>query len=232
MSHARLLAPPPLAAGRQERTVSSPPALLTGIVTEEGSPHCQITLGDRLCTAMLAASCLMQPEKGDTVILARLDHNRETDDLVVLAVLARADNSRPCRLRLPENSRFETAGNLELLAMNSLSLHGGQAMDMQTENLTLTAAQGHVRMTRLETVADTVRTWCRSLHSMGVQAQTVFHSLTQCLKISRRIVENEDETRAGKSTLIVSETVAVQAKNTITLAQDVARTDAGQIQLG
>jgi hypothetical protein len=57
-------------------------------------------------------------------------------------------------------------------------------------------------------------------------------SLTQCLGSSRRMIEGEDETRAGSSTLMVTENATLMAKNGLTLVEDTARTDAKLIQLG
>lgn len=193
---------------------------------EEGT--CRVVHGNAVFKAALAASCLMLPEKGDTVLLARLEDGRFS----VLAVLARGAESGPCRLRLPAGSRLETPGDLALAAGNSLTLHGGQGMAVHTPALSVTAEESRLHVTRLEAVADTIHSWCRSLHAVGVRAQAVYHTLTQCLTVSRRMVEKEDETRAGSSTLIVSGTATVQAANTLTLAEKVSRTDAGQIQLG
>lgn len=189
---------------------------------------CRVILGNALLKADIAASCLMLPEKGDTLLLACL----EDGGFSVLAVLARAASAGPCRLRLPAGSRLEAPGDLTLAAANALTLHGGQNMRVHTPALSVAAEESRLHVTRLEAVADTINSWCRSLQSVGVRVTAVYRTLTQCLTKSRRIVEKEDETRAGSSTLIVTETATVQAANTLTLAGEVARTDAGQIQLG
>ncbi|MDR1686339.1 MAG: DUF3540 domain-containing protein [Desulfovibrio sp.] len=185
----------------------------------------RVLCGNRAHAAHTAASCLLQPQKDDTVLLACLEDGTQ----VVLAVLFRAGEAR---ISLPAHSTLECPGRLTLRCAESLDLQSGRRMHMQTEELGVTVKNCDVRALSVKSVVSSIDVCCSTLYSYGKSALSVFASLTQCLGTSRRMVEGEDETRAGSSTLLAEDTVTVMSKNKLTLAEETARTDAKLIQLG
>jgi hypothetical protein len=188
-------------------------------------PPLRVLSGNRAFEAHTAASCLLQPRKGDTVLLACLEDGTR----VVLAVLFRTGEAR---LRLPAQSTLECSGRLTLRCGESLNLQSGRNMRLHTEELDVTAKNCGLRALSIKSVAQSIDICCHTLYSYAHSALSVFASLTQCLGTSRRMVEGEDETRAGSSTLVAEETVTVMSKNKLALAEETARTDAKLIQLG
>jgi hypothetical protein len=188
-------------------------------------PELRVLCGNRAYAARTAASCLLQPQKGDTVLIACL----EDETQVVLAVLFRAGEAR---IILPERSTLECAGSLTLRCAANLDLQSGRSMRLHTEDLDVTAKNCAVRAFSVKSIANSVDICCSTLYSFGKSALSVFSSLTQCLGTSRRMVEGEDETRSGSSTLLAEDTVTVMSKNKLTLVEETARTDAKLIQLG
>jgi hypothetical protein len=211
-----------------EHYAPSAARLVTGRVLGDADDRgCRVLLGNAAFEAGLAASCLLRPQKGDTVLLAELEDERR----LVLAVLFR-NEAMEARLRLPPESSLECPGRLSLRAGETLDLQSGGAMGLRTEDLAVTARSGALQIADLKAVADVAEVCCRAFSSLGDTALSVFRSLTQCLGSSRRMVEGNDETRAGNSTLIVEENATVMSKNGLTLAEETARTDAKLIQLG
>jgi hypothetical protein len=208
--------------------------LLTGVLLDESASEdglkaaFRVRSGNRTFEAQLAASCLMRPEQNDTVLLARLEDGAS----LILAVLYRADALSVCHLSLPRESSLECPGRLTVTTAEALALQSGQKMDLQADTLSVSAASADMRITRLTAMLNKIDACCHSLYTLGHSAQLVFRSLTQCLGSSRRMIEGEDETRAGSSTLVVTENATVLAKNGLTLVEDTARTDAKLIQLG
>ncbi|MDR0827771.1 MAG: DUF3540 domain-containing protein [Desulfovibrio sp.] len=208
--------------------------LVTGIALDEIAPAdgqnaaFRVRCGNRIFAANLAASCLMRPERNDTLLLARLEDGAN----LILSVLYRADESSLCRLRLPQDSSLECPGRLSVTTADTLALQSGKNLGLQSDALSVTAATADLRVTRLSAMLNQLDACCHSLYSLGHSARFVFQTLTQCLGSSRRMIEGEDETRAGSSTLMVTETATVMAKNGLTFAEDTARTDAKLIQLG
>ncbi|MDR2801396.1 MAG: DUF3540 domain-containing protein [Desulfovibrio sp.] len=202
--------------------------LVTGRVLDDADDSgCRVVCGNAAHEAGLAASCLMRPQKGDTVLLAEL----EDETLLVLAVLFRARQT-PARFSLPAESSLDCPGSLTVRCARALEMQSGLEMGLRAENLAVTARNGDVRIAEVRAVSDAADICCRALSTLGGTALSVFKSLTQCLGSSRRVIEGEDETRAGNSTLMVTENATVMSKNGLTLAEETARTDAKLIQLG
>ncbi|MDR0827004.1 MAG: DUF3540 domain-containing protein [Desulfovibrio sp.] len=208
--------------------------LITGLVmgentSEDGSDATfRVRCGNKTFEARLAASCLMRPERDDTTLLAHLEDGAN----VILSVLYRADAASVCRLRLPEDSKLECPGRLTVTAADDLSLQSGKSMGLQADALSLSASSADLRITRATAMLNQLDACCNFVYMLGNSARQVFQTLTQCLGSSRRMIEGEDETRAGSSTLMVTENATVMAKNGLTLVEDTARTDAKLIQLG
>jgi hypothetical protein len=213
------------AAQRQEM---QEPRLDTGRVLEAGADGpCRVNSGNAAFEAELAASCLLRPQRNDTVLLAEFaDGSR-----IILAVLFRGAATE-ARLLLPPDASLECPGRLSLRAAEALELHSGQEMGLHTGALALTAKSGDLHIAKLRAVSDVAELCCRTFSSLGDTALAVFRSLTQCLGTSSRIVEGDDQTRARNSTLLVQENATVMSKNGLTLAEETARTDARLIQLG
>jgi hypothetical protein len=202
--------------------------LATGTVLRCGADgNFRVACGNRAVETRPAASCLLRPQKDDTVLLTELEDGSH----ILLAVLFRGRKTE-ARLLLPPDSTLECPGRLALRAGDALDLQSGRKMDLRAEVLAVTAKSGALHIAEVRSVSDAVEICCRAFSSLGDTALSVFRSLTQCLGSSRRMVEGDDETRAGNSTLIVTENVTVMSKNGLTLAEETARTDAKLIQLG
>lgn len=201
--------------------------LATGKVLRTETAAFRVVCGCEAHDASLAASCLLRPQEGDTVLLAFLENGVS----VILAVLFRDETTEAC-LRLPHASAVECPGTLAVRGAAGLDLQSGGTLSLESNNLVATADTGTLHVTSVRTVSDTVELCCRSLVTLGQTALSIFRSLTQCLGDSRRIVEGDDETRAGNSTLVVDENATVMSKNGLTLAEETSRTDAKLIQLG
>jgi hypothetical protein len=202
--------------------------LVTGkVLNTEADGRFRVGCGNRAVEARQAASCLLLPQRDDTVLLAALEDGTH----VLLAVLFRSGETQ-ARLILPSESSLECPGRLSVRATEELELHSGRAMGLRAEDLAVTAQNAALHIAEVKSVSDAAEICCRAFSSLGDTALSVFRSLTQCLGSSRRMVEGDDETRAGNSTLIVTENATVMSKNGLNLAEETARTDAKLIQLG
>jgi hypothetical protein len=202
--------------------------LVTGkVLRAEAGGLCRVGAGNATFEASPAASCLLRPQRDDTVLLAEL----EDGATVILAVLFRSGQT-PARLVLPPETSLECPGRLNLLAADALELQSGRRLGLRTGELSVAAERGALHIANVRAVSDVAELCCRAFSSLGDTALSAFRSLTQCLGASRRLVEGEDETRARNSTLIVEENATVMSRNGLTLSEETSRTDAKLIQLG
>jgi hypothetical protein len=200
--------------------------LVTGRVLRAGDVL-RVVCGNAAHDAFLAPSCLLEPREGDEVLLAFLQNGAQ----VVLAVLFR-DKAAAARLRLPQDSAVECPGRLTLRGAQALDLQSGNTLRLEAEDLAVAAASATANVAALKTVSDTAEFCCRSLTTLGHTAVSVFRSLTQCLGSARRMVEGDDETHCANSSLVADQNASVVSKNSLSLAEETARTDAKLIQLG
>ena len=201
--------------------------LVTGRVTGLGDGTFHVLAGNAFHEASLAASCLLEPGENDIVLLACLENGAE----VILSVLFH-DETAAARVLLPKNSALECPGELTVRAASALDLQSGRALRLESESLDVSAMSATAAIVKVDTVFDTVKLCCRALTTLGQAAVSAFRSFTQCLGESRRMVEGSDETRCANSTLVADESAVVMSKNSLTLVEETARTDARLIQLG
>ena len=201
--------------------------LFTGRVSGGEKGAWRVLAGNALYEASLAASCLLEPEINDIVLLAGLENGQS----IILSVLFRAEGAQ-ARLNLPQDSAISCPGRLALRAAAGLELESGQELNLKSESMNLAAKEASAQIAKASALLDTAQLCCRALTTFGHNALTVFHSLTQCLGRSQRLVEGADETRCAESTLVASENATVMSKNQLNLAEETARTDAKLIQMG
>ncbi len=182
--------------------------------------------GERLA-ARTAASCLLRPEVGDTVLLAEAAGRH-----YVLAVLERkADGPM----------RIEAQGGLEVAAVDgALALSGETAVEIRSP--------GRIAATAPETCLEGQRaTWsfaevtgiARSLTAqlgrmkvVGEAIETVLDRLLLRTKRSYRFVEEGDHVRAGTIDHRAEGNLHLRAENALLHAGTIVKVDGGQIQLG
>lgn len=201
--------------------------ILTATIESVGEKEYYVVLYHQLCEAQLAASCLLKPQVGDTVLLAHI----EGGAAVILSVLYRNESSQ-AHLVLPAQSTLDCAESLTVRATAALSLQSGQAMNVDAHDLNLRSHNASANMVNVSTIADKAEMCARFLSSMGQTALSVFSSVTQCFGKSQKMVTGTDETHCQSSTLVAEEEVTTMSKNAVNLAKDTSRTDAKLIQLG
>src|SRR5579859_8052403 len=96
--------------------------LIQAKVVDAGEDICRLTGAAGSFTARRAASCLLQPGAGDTVLAAQVAGN-----IWILAVLVRGDT--PALLPLPADSTLKVAqGGLKLAVQDELTLAAGRQL--------------------------------------------------------------------------------------------------------
>lgn len=167
--------------------------------------------------ALRAESCLLQPERGDTVLVCSGVVVGVTTVSYILAVLSRTDPQRGA-LMLPGGATMTAEnGNLSISAQQ-IDMTGQQALKLQAPQLAITAVQADMRFNSLTTVAQTIT--------------TTVSRLLQKATDSFRWTQNLDESRAGRMRLQVSERLHIKAKHASMIAEGQVKIDGEKIDLG
>jgi len=173
-------------------------------------------------TCRRAASCLLRPEPGDTVMVSGPDRYR----LYLIAVVEKAD---------PSASRIEAAGDVTLTAMtggrvslessSELRLHGGRMLNM-------TASKTSCAVTEMDFSAQTTEASVGHLRFFGKAIESVVDRMVQMARTALRIVDETDQLRAGHVDHEAKETVRVHGRHTVVTGQDLVKVDSAQIHMG
>lgn len=167
--------------------------------------------------ALRAESCLLQPERGDTVLVCSGVAVGVTSVSYILAVLSRTDPQQGALLLPGGASLTADNGNLSIAARR-IDLAGQQALKLQAPDLAITAVQADMKFSNLSTIAQTITT------TVG--------RLLQKATDSFRWTQNLDESRAGRMRLQVSERLHIKAKHASVIAQGQVKIDGEKIDLG
>lgn len=201
--------------------------ILTGKIESVTSGFYQMVIDHKMRNAELAASCLLKPEIGDTVLVTLLDNGQA----VILSVLFR-DDSQKARLTLPDQSTIECKNELTIQSAASLSLQSGNNLQMDAVDLAVNSCNATANFVNLNTITDKAEVCCRLLTTLGQSAISAFKTFTQCVGQSHKMIAENEETHCKNSTLVAEENATVMGENTLTIAKDTSRTDAKLIQLG
>ena len=167
--------------------------------------------------ALRAESCLLQPERGDTVLVCGGVAVGVTSVSYILAVLSRTDPQQGA-LMLPGGVKMTAEnGNLSVAA-KQIDLSGQQALNLRAPHLAITAAQADMKFDTLSTIAQNITT------TVG--------RLLQKATDSFRWTQNLDESRAGRMRWQVSERLHIKAKHASVIAQGQVKIDGEKIDLG
>jgi len=195
----------------------------------EGAPMVRIALpGHSLpCTAAISASCLLQPEAGDRVLLCRGPDISGEDAHVwwILAVLQRGQAGAMAVLQV--------AGAAELrLQAPSLGLLAEQSLVMRTKEFELTTVRGHVQAGVMQLVASVADVVAQRLTRVAGAFHAVSKSVSEQCRVRATIVEEVDSTKAGVIRLESQQVMRLKSQQVLIDATETMRIDGEQILMG
>jgi Protein of unknown function (DUF3540) len=176
--------------------------------------------------ARRAKSCLVAPEAGDRVLVA-FGKDRQA---FVLAVLegARAGAT----LASEGDLSVKVAGRFDVTANDGVDLVSGGAISFVANAIKARAFEADLVLDRLAYVGRAVRAEVQAIKTIAAACDGVFERVTQRAKRSFRFVEEADTLKAGRIDYAADTALTMRAKNAVLAAEELAKVDAEQIQLG
>jgi hypothetical protein len=161
-----------------------------------------------------AASCLLDPQLGDTVLVA----GRQVGSLFVLAVLERSEGST-----------------------SSISAEGDLRIELRSGRFTVAATEGVdlVSATEVSLVSDRIEARARegvfaigTVRAVGTALDAVYDRLSQKVQIAFRRVVKLDRLRAGQIDYAADEMVRIHSENTVVTSEGLVKMDGKQVHIG
>lgn len=175
-----------------------------------------------------AASCLIEPQIGDTVLVCSADQGHLG---FVLAVLVQV-NPHQGQLQLPGGASIEASEGSMKLKGKTLALHSSQAMKLQTPKLNVGASQAQVQIKNAKGWFQSLDIETLRLSTTAKVITTVAKRLLERLEESFRWVDQVDQTHAGRVRTKVEGHFHVQSRHTTMRSEGHVRIDGEKIDLG
>lgn len=174
-----------------------------------------------------AASCLLQPAVGDTVLVSMAGQ-----DGYILAVLVQADPGHS-DLCVPGNVRLSaTRGTLTVTARDGLKLAGGSALMLDAKTASLNTQSLSIHAQTMQLAGDTQHSFWRNRHDVAHTHSSVATRM-ECRSQDRVTrISGNDELAAGSQRILVQGDWRVRARNADVRARKRASLDGKQVQLG
>lgn len=200
------------------RLVSAMPDGQLGVQAEDGT----------LWSCRRAASCLLKPEPGDTVLLSGPDRLR----VYLIAVIEQA-NTAMSRIDVPGNLTLAaSAGSVSIEGQGDLRLRSGGALDMHGARWTMKAEKARCEVADMRYTGESVDGTVGRLRFVGKLFETVAGRMVQMARSALRLVDETDQVRAGHLDMRAQESVSVHGKHVLMTGKELMKVDAAQIHMG
>ena len=179
-----------------------------------------------LWTCQRAASCLLMPQLGDTVLIS----GPNAEQVYLIAVIKQSS---------PTHSLIQIQGELELEAtqlsfktQEVLSLRSQDALVMQSEQVQLATDQAQFLVNDMQYVGKQVHSQIGIVRLLGKVYESIVDRLSFMSKDSFKVTENVEHNRAGTLDIQAEQSARIHANYTMLTGKDLVKVDAKQIHMG
>ena len=213
-----------------ERIEAVQPVLEYCTVVGEKDGVWTVSAGGAVYAAKRAAGCLLKPEKNDTVLLSIANGG----PCYILSVL-----ERPGRNRASSTLSFEgtvnldvRSGALRVFADEGIVMTTPEAMAMVSDEIGINARTASANVEKLSFLAQVFDGRVQKIKVIADAVDSVFRRAVQRFVTSYRYIEKHEEVQSRSTRMLVDETLTMQTKNTVHIAEEHIKIDAEQIHLG
>jgi hypothetical protein len=176
--------------------------------------------------ARRAASCLLEPEPGDQVLVSG-----RADSIYIIAVLERAGSAAARLVVHGDASLRASGGSFTLCADKDLCLSTPERLAQDSAELVVRAQKGTLLIGQLKTFGQELRASIGSVKLIGNVLETLVGKLSQFAKNSLRTVEGVDQLRSGSIDYECERTLNLHGREILATADSLVKVDGSQIQL-
>ena len=212
-------------------SAGQPISLETGTITGQADKWFFLSGLSNTDRALRADSCLLAPESGDTVLVCTGVSQGLTSVPYILAVLSRAHPANGV-LTMPGGATISGDQGKLSFAAKEVLLEASQAVSINAPRVSLAAADGELKFTRLRSMVQDFYGAFGQVQSVAQSINSTVGRLLQKATNSFRWTENVDETRAGRMRLQVEERYHLKARHASVIAEGQVKIDASKIDLG
>lgn len=215
---------------------SAPPsgiAMAQVVASHSDDSHEVVVAGDNRARACLrAASCLLVPAPGDTVMVAGPGDSDSDNELYLIAVVAQADARHAVLAVGGDLTLASRHGAVAVRSAGALELQSDTAVATRAPEWQLNAERGQCHVASLDYQGAEVRFSVLVSRFVGRACEVVLDRLHLLTRSSFRLTEEIEQVRAGQIDMQASGTLRLHAKNTLVTSKELVKVDAEQIHMG
>lgn len=205
------------------------PVQLLGVVNRiDDDGRCLVRCDNADWHVERAASCLLAPGMGDTVLIS----GPLPEQTYLIAIIRQA---QPSMARLETQGDMVIAcpqGNISMQSAQTLSLQGGQSMALDTSALVMRADKAQCTVGELDYLGTAARLTVGSVRLIGRACEVVMDQISQLAHNVFRLTQDTEQVRAGRIDYQAEHTVRLHAQHTLVTGTDLVKVDADQIHMG
>ncbi|HTJ82250.1 MAG TPA: DUF3540 domain-containing protein [Polyangiaceae bacterium] len=188
-----------------------------------------VRAGAELVRATRSKSCLVEPARGDTVLVARSDHHGS----YVLAVLSSSDEASSTTVEIDGDLTLRSKrGKVAIAGGETVSIVAGRNVAVAAPELTASTVKASLFADTLSYVGRSLDAQVERVRYFGKKLESVVDVVTARMKHSHRTIEEVERIKAKELHLRAEDTLNVHGKNTLMTAEKLVKFDGEQIHLG
>lgn len=211
------------------RKATPQPWMEYGVVQKADTRQITVATDWGAILAEKAAGCLVSPMSGDTVLLC-LDG---AGGAFVLSVLRQANSAVATQIALDGDVNVHVrGGRFSVTADKDVALAAGQALSVSSDRIAVHAQRGMAVIEKFSFLGKSLKGQVKRVRLVAVSMEQVFQRLTQRLGDLFCFVKDQQEVQAGSARYLTEETLTMQSKNAVHMAEEIVTINAEQIQMG
>ncbi len=205
------------------------PNLEYGTVTGEGDEKTiNVDLSYGVVEAQKAVGCLLQPQKGDLVLIS-VDIQ---GCCYILNVLERQDvNNSVNEFNLPGDCIVHSQGSLDLRANKSVNVTATDSVEVSGDMISVHGQTAEVNISKMSFLGKVLYTQVKRITTVAKSIEQSMKRLSQRMENSERFVEDHEEIQTGSTRHLVEDTLTTHAGNTLNVSKELHTMHAEQIHM-
>jgi hypothetical protein len=218
--------PDPLA--KIESLLSPPDVRMTfGRIEARDGSGLVVRVGTEVVEALRAKGCLVEPQVGDTVLVARSDGNA-----FVLSVLVGATEGESVVAVEGDLTLRSTKGRIAVVGNEGVNVTSGGEVAVNAPKLTARTMTASLFADTLSYLGRKVEAHVDRVKVVGQVLETAIDNVSSRVKHSFRVVEEIERVKAKEVHVNAEATLNMHGKNTVMTAEKLVKLDGEQICIG
>lgn len=178
--------------------------------------------------AKTATSCLVKPDIGDKVLIS-ID---EQGICFILSILEKAKQENVTEIIFNKDVNLcSLLGEINLISNKNISIVSEDKLHFASNNFSLSAQKGKIMLTNLSFIGKKIKANLKKIKLVCISIEHVLDRLTQKIRNSFKFVKEHDEVQSNSSRYLVEDTLTMQSKNAVHMAEEIVSINAEQVHL-